>query len=68
MHAQSVHERSPTAKKIWLFIHLRNFGSHVTVRLSDLPSAPQVSQCVILHLLANVGACNLILHIHVVVN
>ena len=68
MHAWSVHEQSPTAKKIWLSIHLRNFGSHVTVRLSNRPSAPQGNQCVILHFLANVGACNLILHIHVVVN
>ena len=65
---QSTLERSPTAKKSWLSIRLRNFGSHVTVRLSDRPSVPEGNQCVISHLLANVGACNLILYTHVVVN
>ena len=29
-------------KKIWLSMHRRNFGSHVTVRT---PSAPQPNQC-----------------------
>lgn len=32
MHAQGTHERSPTTKKIGLSIHLRNFGSHVTIQ------------------------------------
>ena len=32
------------------------------------PSAPQENQCEMLHSLASVGACNLILHIHIVVN
>ena len=36
-------------KKIWLFMHERNFGSQVTVRPSArppvLPSAPQGNQC-----------------------
>ena len=36
-------------KKIWLFMHARNFGCHVTVRPSArplvLPSAPQDNQC-----------------------
>ena len=31
-------------------------------------SAPQANQCEMLHFLASVGACNLILHIYVVVN
>ena len=36
-------------KKIWLFMHARNFGCHVTVRPSArppvLPSASQGNQC-----------------------
>ena len=45
-----------------------NFGSHVTVRTSTLPSAPEGNQCESSHFLATVRAWNLILHIHVVVN
>ena len=40
----------------------------MTVRLSDSPSAPQDNHCEISHFLASLGACNLILKIHVVVN
>ena len=65
-------KRSPIAKKIWLSFYPRNFGSHVTGRAFDRPStrpsAPLGNQCEILHFLANEGACDLILHIHVVVN
>ena len=55
-------ERSPIAKKIWLPIRPRKFGSHETVR----PSAPLGNQCKMLLFLATVGACNLILHVHVI--
>ena len=55
-------ERNPIAKKIWLPIRPRNFGSHETVR----PSAPLRNQCKMLLFLAIVGAGNLILHVHVV--
>ena len=44
----------------------RNFGSHVTVCLSIHLS--QGHQCSISPFLASVGACNLILHLHVVIN
>ena len=39
-----LHERvrSPVAKKNWLYIHPRNFGSHVTVRP---PGGPSVKDC-----------------------
>ena len=46
-------EQNPIGKKIWLSIHLRNFGSHATVRPSDHPSAPQGNQCEISHCLAS---------------
>ena len=58
-------KQSPIAKKIWLSIHLRNFGSHMTVHPSV---SPQGNQDEISHFLASVGACNMILHILVVVN
>ena len=62
--------RSPIAKIIWLPIHQRNFGSHMTVRplacLPAIPSIPQGNQYKMLHSLASVGACILILQIHVV--
>ena len=35
---QSMHEQSPIAKKIWLSIHPRNFGSQMTVRQCNCPS------------------------------
>ena len=35
---------------------------------NDRPSAPQAFQCLISHFLASLEACNLILHIHVVIN
>ena len=38
MIARNAREPSPTAKKIWLSFHLRNFGSQVTVCQPDLPS------------------------------
>ena len=66
---QSAREQSPIAKKIWLPIHPRSFGCQLTVRPpARLLSAPQGNQCQMLHFLAAVGACNLIVHIHVVVN
>ena len=58
-------KRSPIAKKIWLSIHLRNFGSHMTVHPSV---SPQGNQGEMSHFLASVGPCNMILHILVVVN
>ena len=51
---------SPIIKKIWLSVHPKNVGSHVTVRPSDRPSRPQGNHCEILHFLASVRACNLI--------
>ena len=51
---------SPIIKKIWLSVHPRNFGSHVSVRPSDRPSAPQGNQCEISNFLASARACNLI--------
>ena len=50
-YQRHVHKLSPIAKKIWLSIHLRNFGSHMTVRPSDHPSAPQGNQCELSHYL-----------------
>ena len=35
---QSMREQSPIAKKIWLSIHPRNFGSCMTVNQFDCPS------------------------------
>ena len=50
----------------------KKFVSHVTVRPSTRPpthpSAPQGNQFEMLRFLASVGACILILHIHVVFN
>ena len=68
--APRAYEQSPMAKKMWLLCHFHpmNFGSHVTVRTSTLPSAPEGNQCESSHFLATVRAWNLILHIHVVVN
>ena len=40
------------------------YTDHPTFR----PSAPQVYQCLISHSLASLGACNLILYIHVLIN
>ena len=61
-------ERSSLAKKIWLSIHQRNFGNHVTVRPTVCSSASQGNQCEMSHILASVGAYNVVLHIQVVVN
>ena len=69
--APRAYEQSPIAKKMWLLSHFHpmNFGSHVTVRPSVHPSFRTTgNQCESLHFLATVRACNLILHIHVVVN
>ena len=68
--APRAYEQSPIAKKMWLLFHFHpmNFGSHVTVRTSSLPSAPEGNLCESSHFLATVRAWNLILHIHVVVN
>ena len=60
--ASRTRERSPIAKKIWLPIRPRNFGCHDTLS----PSAPLGNQCKMLLFSAIVGACNLILHAHVV--
>jgi len=49
-------------------IHPRNFGTHVTTRPPARPSSPQGNQREMSHFLASVGACDLILHIRVVVN
>ena len=61
----------PIAKKIWS-IQARNFGSYVTIRPPVhpfiRPSTPQWNQGKISHFLPSVGACNVILHIHVVFN
>ena len=67
--APRAYEQSPIAKKMWLLFHFHpmNFGSHVTVRTSTLPSAPEGNQCESSHFLATVRAWNLILHVHVVV-
>ena len=59
--ASRTRERSPIAKKIWLPIRPRNFGCHETLSPSALGN-----QCKMLLFLAIVGACNLILHVHVV--
>ena len=67
---QSMREQSPIAKKIWLSIHPRNFGSRMTMHQFNIIvrlSTPQGNQCEISHFQASVGACNLVLHIHVVV-
>ena len=45
--------QSPIAKKIWLSIHLRNFGSHMTVYSSVSPSTPQGNQGEMSHFLAS---------------
>ena len=58
MCEQSRHEQSPTAKKIWLSYHPRNFGCHVTIHLPVCAAPSEMS-----HYLASVGACNLILYI-----
>ena len=50
-------ERSTTGKKIWLFMHLRKFDSHVTERRP--PNRPQHRENK--SFLASVGACNLCL-------
>ena len=60
--ASRTRERSPIAKKIWLPIRPRRFSSHETVRRP----APLGNQCKMLLFLSIVGACNLILHVHVV--
>ena len=44
-----------------------NFGSDVNI-MSTCPTAPQGNQCEMVHFLASVVACHLILHILVVVN
>ena len=49
-------------------IHPRNVGSHATARPPARSSSPQGNQREMSHFLAIVGACNLILLIHVVVN
>ena len=58
MCEQSRHELSPTAKKIWLSNHPRNFGCHVTIH-----PPVYVAPCEMSHYLASVGDCNLILYI-----
>jgi len=51
-------EQSPTAKKIRLSNHPRNFGCRVTVHPPVCAALREMS-----HYLASVGACNLILYI-----
>ena len=64
-------QQNPIAKKIWFSIHARNFGSHVTlrptVRLSVCPSV-RTTWKPMWDVLVSVGACKLILHVHVVIN
>ena len=48
------------ARKIWLSIHPRNIGGHMTIRSPVHPSTPQRNQCEKSQFLASVGACNLI--------
>ena len=49
-------------------IHPRNLGSHVTARPPSRSSSPQGNQGEMSQFLFSMGECNLILHIHVVVN
>ena len=64
--AREARERSLKAKKIWFWsIHPNNL---VVTWPYASPSAPQGNQYWISHFLACLGACNLIFHIHVVVN
>ena len=65
LQSLTTHERNPIAKKIWLSIHPRNFGSHVTVRPSvrTRRKPDEVS-----HFQDSVGACIVIFHIHALVN
>ena len=55
--------------KVWQFLH-ENFEITwpYTVRATDRPSAPQAYQFLISHFLASLGVCNVILHIHVMIN
>ena len=57
-----------TIKIILPILSLVNIISSLTVCLSTRLSAAQGTQCKFSHFLASVGACNLILHIHVLVN
>ena len=57
-----------TIKIILPILSLVNIISSLTVCLSTHLSAAQGTQCKFSHFLASVGACNLILHIHVLVN
>ena len=69
MHAPITHEQSPIPKKMWSSIHPRNFGDHMTVCLPDHPSVLTVGEPTLnVNLLGSVGAWNLILYIHIVVN
>ena len=71
--------QNPVVKKIWLsFIREILVVAWPYVRLTARPlvhpsvcttgQSPLGNQCEILHFLANVRACDLILHIHVVIN
>ena len=52
------------AKIIWLSVYPRSFGCHMITRPSLPLSTPRETK-VKCHFLASVGACNMILHIHV---
>ena len=59
--------RSNSSSMILGYLSVK-FGNQKTPCPSTRPSATHGNQCEISHFLASVGACNLIFHIHVVVN
>ena len=65
---QSAHEQNPIARKIW-YLSIQEILVVAWPCISSIvhPSTPQGNQCEVSHFQASVGACNLILHIHVVV-
>ena len=58
-----LYSSEPQSKEIWQSIHPTNFGNRVTV-ISPVHVCTKGDQCE--NVLCSVGACNLLLHIHVV--